>query len=121
PGGFPTMAIANNDFINGTGALDNQLSVKWWTQVPIPGTFDNPQYLVLADLLGQGRPQVISHSDRRSIGIQDIKDGRWLLYTQVYGSGYMHSNPIPVDVDADGRGDVIISYGLVGPAGKPEH
>jgi hypothetical protein len=35
PGGFPSFAIANNDFANGTGLLDNNLNLKWYDTVPL--------------------------------------------------------------------------------------
>ncbi|MGH9721864.1 MAG: hypothetical protein ACRD8O_16790, partial [Bryobacteraceae bacterium] len=61
PNNFPSLAIANNDYKNGTGLLDNNLNLKWYDLVPPMklGNLDNPSYVVLADLLGQGRPQVI--------------------------------------------------------------
>ncbi len=112
PAGAPTIVIANNDGLNGTGALDKQLATKWWTGPPMPaGTTENPYTVSLADILGQGRPQVISRSDRRGIGIQDITTGQWLLYTDVYGYGVLDGPAIPVDVDGDGRGEIIIGYG----------
>jgi hypothetical protein len=114
--GLPTIAIANNDYTNGTGVLNNQLAVQWWKPTPVAAAangaaVDNPQHVVLADLLGQGRPQLISRSDRRSIGIQDIKDGTFLEYFSVFGYGTLHHWPIPVDVDGDGRGVMITSRG----------
>jgi hypothetical protein len=33
-GGLPTIAIANNDYTNGTGVLNNQLAVQWWKPTP---------------------------------------------------------------------------------------
>ena len=122
PAGLPSLAIANNDYTNGTGVLDGQLNLKWWTPNPLSSQVtDNPSHVVLADLLGQGRPQVISASDRRSIGIQDIKDGRWLLYLDVFGAAYQYEGPIPVDVDGDGRGEVIVGYGNPRAAGRLEY
>lgn len=109
--GLPAIAVANNDQINGTALVDNQLNAKWWRATPSTTT-ENPSHIALADLLGQGRPQVISHSDRHSIGIQDIQDGSWLLYTSLFGYSAVDGPPIPVDVDGDGRGEVIINYGL---------
>ncbi len=115
PNGYPSLAISNNDYANGTGLLDNNLNLKWYNLVPPVslGILDNPSYVVLADLLGQGRPQVISHSDYRNLGIQDILTGQWLEYFSITGGflGY-NSFPIPVDVDGDGHGEVIVSYAL---------
>lgn len=115
PNGYPSLAIANNDYANGTGLLDNTLKLKWYDVVPPAksGFLDNPSYVVLADLLGQGRPQVISHSDYRNLGIQDSSTGQWLEYFSITGGflGY-NSWPIPVDVDGDGHGEIIVSYSL---------
>jgi hypothetical protein len=115
PNGYPSFAIANNDFKNGTGLLDNNLNLKWYNLVPpaAAGTLDNPSYVVLADLLGQGRPQVISHSNYRNLGIQDIATGEWLEYFSITG-GFLGRDawPIPVDVDGDGRGEIIVNYSL---------
>jgi len=100
--------------VNGTALVDNQLNQKWRSPSPIQSSgssLENPHSVALADLLGQGRPQVISRSDRRSIGIQDILDGSWMVYTSIYGFGAMRGWPIPVDADGDGHGDVIVNYG----------
>lgn len=119
PAGFPTLAVANNDYTNGTGSLDNLLNIRWWKPTPLetPGA-ENPSTVVLADILGQGVPQVISRSDRRAIGIQDIRDGRWIHYFGVFGFPFMNTNPVPVDVDGDGRGEVIVNYGQGSGLGK---
>ncbi|MBL8218657.1 MAG: hypothetical protein JNL62_05490 [Bryobacterales bacterium] len=119
PGALPTMAVANNDYSNGTGSLDNLLNIRWWTLTPLstPGG-ENPSTVVLADLLGQGIPQVISRSDRRAVGIQDLRDGKWIHYFGVFGFPFMNTNPVPVDVDGDGRGEVIVTYGQGGGLGK---
>ncbi len=113
--GNPNFAIANNDNYNGTGLLDNNLNLKWYTLVPPmqQGLGDNPSYVVLADLLGQGRPQVISHSNYRNLGIQDITTGQWLEYFSITGGFYGYDSwPIPVDADGDGHGEIIVNYSL---------
>ncbi|MFN7935969.1 MAG: hypothetical protein U0R19_21745 [Bryobacteraceae bacterium] len=117
--GYPTLAVANNDFTNGVGLLDNLLNVRWWQPTPLLyAGAENPSTVVLADLLGQGVPQVISRSDRRAVGIQDMRDGRWIHYFGVFGFPYMNTSPVPVDVDGDGRGEVIVNYGQGGGQGK---
>ena len=118
--GVPTFAIANNDNINGTAVVDNQFNAKWWFPTLSPST-ENPSHVALADLLGQGRPQIISRSDRHSIGIQDIQDGSWLLYTSLFGYSAVEGSPIPVDVDGDGRGEVIVNYGLDKSMGRASY
>ncbi|HEY1238986.1 MAG TPA: hypothetical protein VGF16_00455, partial [Bryobacteraceae bacterium] len=115
PNRYPGIVVANNDYANGTGLLNNNLNIKWYDIVPPAkaGLLDNPSYVMLADLLRQGRPQVISHSDYRNLGIQDILTGQWLEYFSITG-GFLGRNswPIPVDVDGDGRGEIIASYSL---------
>lgn len=114
---FPSIAIANNDYSNGIGLLDNNLGVKWFFLTPVSSVVsavDNPQSLTMADVLGIGRPQIFSRSDRRHLGIQDSKDGKWLEYFSIFGWGTIHSWPIPVDVDGDGRGEVIVQHGTAG-------
>src|SRR5262249_15471130 len=111
----PSLAISNNDYVNGTGLLDRNLNLKWYDLVPPmkQGFLDNPSYVALADLLGQGRPQVISHSDYRNLGIQDVLTGQWLEYFSITGGFYGRNTwPIPVDLDGDGRGEIIVNYSL---------
>ncbi|MDX2151370.1 MAG: hypothetical protein SFV54_11605 [Bryobacteraceae bacterium] len=113
PQNFPTLAIANNDYANGTGSLDRNIVQRWFDLTPAIklGNSENPTSVVLADLLGQGRPQVIARSDRRLFGIQDLNDGSYLEHMGIYGFGSTAHWPIPVDVDGDGRGEVVVSYG----------
>jgi hypothetical protein len=115
PVSYPSLVVANNDYQNGTALLDNTLNQKWFKVTPPVtwGLLDNPSYVVLADLFGQGRPQVISHSNYRNLGIQDIATGEWIEYFDISG-GFVGSNsfPIPVDIDGDGRGEIIASYAL---------
>lgn len=115
PAGYPSLIVANNDFVNGTALLDKTLTQKWFNPVPpaLAGNLDNPSYAVLADLLGQGRPQVISHSGYRNLGIQDSLTGQFLEYFDIAGAFNSYNSwPIPVDVDGDGRGEIIVNYGV---------
>jgi hypothetical protein len=114
PAGLPSFAVSNNDGINGTALLDSQLNVKWWKIAPAneDTTFrDNPEHVFLADLLGLGVPQMITRSDARGFGIQDIRDGRYYMHTSIFGYGSMGGGPIVADVDGDGRAEVVLLYG----------
>jgi hypothetical protein len=115
PASYPSLVVANNDYQNGVALLDNNLNQNWFKLTPPVtwGLLDNPSYVVLADLLGQGRPQVISHSNYRNVGVQDILTGEWLEYFDISGGfvGY-NSWPVPVDIDGDGRGEIIASYAV---------
>jgi hypothetical protein len=118
PASYPSLVVANNDYQNGAALLDNNLNQKWFNVTPPVtwGLLDNSSYVVLADLLGQGRPQVISHSNYRNLGIQDSATGEWLEYFDISGGfvGY-NSWPVPVDIDGDGRGEIIVSYAVRNP------
>ena len=101
---YPSLVVANNDYQNGVALLDNNLNQKWFNLTPPVtwGLLDNSSYVVLADLLGRGRPQVISHSNYRNLGIQDIVTGEWLEYFDISG-GFVGYNSFPIPVDVDGE------------------
>ena len=111
--GFPAFVMATNAVTNNTVLVDATLATKWSKPIPLSpyASNDNPSQIALADLLGQGRPQLITRSPMRSFGIQDLVTGEWVDYMHLYGWGYHGGAPIPADIDGDGKGDVLIDYG----------
>ncbi|HEY3158875.1 MAG TPA: CARDB domain-containing protein [Vicinamibacterales bacterium] len=101
-------AIGNATAAFGPGPLQ-----AWQTEYPGTLGGGNPLSIVLADLLDQGRPQVVAQTTgnyARAFGLQDARDGRLLLHTGVSGALTERRNPRVADLDTDDRGDVLVEY-----------
>ncbi|MBN2475690.1 MAG: hypothetical protein JXB62_13845 [Pirellulales bacterium] len=85
-------------------------------RVPLPD--DATDCLTFADLSGQGRPTDVLVKTRYGQIWAFNRDGK-LLWTVKNPGGFRTAHhPLPVDVDGDGRDEIMAGYTLLGPDGR---
>ena len=88
----------------------------------VENSFDIPRHasdcLVFADLAGRGRPEELLVKDRYSQIWAFDRAGNLLWTVENPGNYRTAHQPLPVDIDGDGKDEIVAGYALLNPDGS---